>query len=236
MAGTLNGSPLDDMRIECGTPDVPANTPTLSIMGWGRPTSPFDTKRLMSKATATSDTGHTWMLSLNSSGNVWRSRIHAGGSTTTVSAGAITGDEWQHAACLYDGTNDINYIDGPPSAGSGANSGDVEVDAAAEYWIGSQPPNTGADEVFDGDIEDVRVYARNVSENELECIIISNGHDGCVHEMILRHPLNDNSSGNIGSGADRARGLGSLQQDGIGINTPNWTVGANVMAPRRRYR
>ncbi len=234
MAAGLSGLGATADRVECGTPDVPASTGALTILGWGNPADRDNTRRLFSKATATDPSAHTWMLSTDNSSNL-RSRINAGGTTTTLGAGSLSLD-WQHLACIYDGTNQTNYVDAV-SAGSGANSGDVEVDATAEYWIGNQPPTgTTTNNLWDGTIEDVRIYARDISEAELQCIFISNGHDGIVHEMILRHPLNDNTSGTIGSGADRARGIGSLQQDGIGVNSPTWEVGENIMAPRRRYR
>ncbi len=234
MAATFSGNAVTDDRIEVGTPDVPGGTGDFTIMGWFKPGSTFGTKRIASKAVGASDENHTWMLSLNSSGNVLRSRLNAGGSTTTVSAGALTADVWQHGAMIYDSVDDLNYLDGPPNAGSAANSGNVEIDATAEYWIGSQPPNDAADEVFDGPIEDVRIYTRELKEEELETILNCNGHDGIVHELILHHRLNDNSSGTIGAGD--AKDTGSLQVNGSGVNGPTWSVGENIMAPRRRYR
>jgi len=236
MAATLSGSGATADRIECGTADVPANTPTFSAMGWGK-TASVTEQRLLSKATGLSADNHTWMVGLiDTPSDLCRTRINAGGSTTTVAAGAVTTGVYAHTAVIYDGTNQTNYTNAV-SQGSAANSGDVEVDASAEYWIGNQPPTgTTSGQIWDGDLEDIRVYARDISVAELECIINSNGHDGIVHEMILRHPLNDNSSGTIGTGATRARGIGSLQQDGDGVNGPTWQVGENIMAPRRRYR
>jgi len=236
MAAGFSGSGTTADRVECGTPDVPANTPTFSMCAWNNPfTGHGDFVRIGSKATGTSANAHIWMLGMSSSTG-YRSRVNAGGSTTTEISGSATLDAWNHFAVVYDGTNQENFVDAV-SAGSGTNSGDVGVNASAEYWIGNQPP-TGTDdtEVWDGTLEDIRVFARNLLNAELVCIVNSNGHDGIVHEMILRHPLNDNSSGTIGSGADRARGIGSLQQDGIGVNSPTWEVGENIMAPRRRYR
>ncbi len=187
----------------------------------------------MSKASGTGGADHTWMLDMVS-GSQQRSRVKAGGSTTTLTSGGATPlNTWRHFACIYDGTNQRNFAQAV-FLGQAANSGDIEVDATKEYWIGNQPP-TG-DATWDGDVEDVRVYARDIAVAELETIFVSNGHDGIVHEMILRHPLNDNTTGTINATTTRARGIGSLQQDGDGVNGPTWSVGANVMAPRRRYR
>lgn len=234
MSAGFSGSGTTADRVECGTPDVPSSTGSLTVMGWNLPnTGHGDFVRMASKATGASANAHTWMAGMNTS-TAYRSRVNAGGTSTTLIAGTATQDAWNHLAVIYDGTNQINYVDAA-SAGSAGNTGDVEVDASAQYWIGNQPP-TGTDdtEVWDGDIEDVRVYARDISVPELETIFNSNGHDGIVFEMILRHPLNDNSSGTIGTGD--AHDLGSLQVDGDGVNSPTWGVGANIMAPRRRYR
>ena len=232
MAAGFSGSGTTADRIEAGTPDVPASTGALSIMAWGKPNS-IAFKRYMSKAADTGPNDHTWMLS-GGTGSVLRSRINAGGSTTTVSAGAIVTSSYRHGAAIYDGTDQTNYVNAV-SGGSGTNSGDIDVDATMEYWIGNQPPTgTTGTEVWDGDLEDVRIYARELSLAELETIFNSNGHDGIVHSMILRHPLNDNSSGTIGTG--EAHDLGSLQVDGDGVNSPTWEVGENIAAPRRRYR
>lgn len=186
----------------------------------------------MAKASGIAGDDHTWMLDMVNVGQQ-RSRIKAGGTTTTVTTGGAGPlDAWKYFACIYDGVNDRNFIDAVFLT-EAANSGDIEVDATKEYWIGNQPPSGGT-ETWDGDIEDVRVYARDISEAELETIFNSNGHDGIVHAMILRHPLNDNSSGSIGTG--EAHDLGSLQVDGDGVNGPTWTEGDNILAPRRRYR
>lgn len=229
MAANFSGNDGTNDRIECGTPDVPASTPKLTLMAWRKPAASGD--RVMSKADGAAGVDHTWMLDVVTDSQQ-RSRVKAGGSTTTVTSGGVSPfGVWKHFACIYDGVNQKNY-GGAALLDSAANSGDIEVDATKEYWIGNQPP-TGAN-TFDGPIEDVRVYSRELSVAELETIFNSNGHDGIVDGLILRHPLNDNSSGAIGAGD--AKDLGSLRVNGSGVNAPTWALGENIMAPRRRYR
>ena len=69
--------------------------------------------RFLSKASGTAAANHDWMLGqVNSSGQKWRVRFAAGGTTDTfVGSSTMNAGQWYLAICDYDGTNVHLMID-----------------------------------------------------------------------------------------------------------------------------
>ena len=103
------------------------------------------------------------MLSSIGSGNTvqLRFRLRAGGATTTLAGGALTTNAWTHVAATYDGADMRLYIDGKEVA-KAAKTGNLDTDNKVAVWIGDQPPAGGGP--FDGLIDDVRLFARALSQ------------------------------------------------------------------------
>jgi len=87
--------------------------------------------------------------------------VTAVGSTTSPLSGKY--NSWHHVDCVYDGANVSIYLDGV-SVASAAKTGVVGSGSTA-MTIGN---NVAGDRTFNGKIDDVRVYNRALSVNEIE--------------------------------------------------------------------
>jgi len=124
--------------------------------------------RLVSKATGTSAGAHWWMLS--GSGTQLRVRLKLDGTTTTQTSdtGYMAETAWIYTSMVYDGSNIIYYKNGASFGASDSASGDVSVDNTVQAWAAANP--TGADNPFDGLIDEVRITndARTAAEIKFE--------------------------------------------------------------------
>ncbi len=77
---------------------------------------------------------------------------------------ALTYHQWQHVAVAYDGSNAFFYVNGEPS-GSGPPMVPITANALS-IAIGSWT-SSGAAKIFDGYIDEVAIYNRALSEQEI---------------------------------------------------------------------
>ena len=127
--------------------------------------------RIVSKASGGAANDHVFMLGTIRSGanTVLRARVRVGGDTTTLIAdtGALSTDEWYHAALVYDGSTLKLYLNAQ-EVGSTALSGPVDQASGISVSVGAQP---AGDKNFDGNIDDVRILQRAYSEAELQSLV-----------------------------------------------------------------
>ncbi|MFG0316457.1 MAG: LamG-like jellyroll fold domain-containing protein, partial [Planctomycetota bacterium JB042] len=125
--------------------------------------------RILSKATGVQDDEHHWMLSTIAAGGGYRLRwrLKAGGSTSTLiaSAGDLVPGVWTHVAAVYDGQTMTLYRDAVP-VGVLPKQGALATDPTVGVAIGNQPPGAGA-RPFDGRIDELRIYSRALSPEEV---------------------------------------------------------------------
>ncbi|MDD5464429.1 MAG: LamG domain-containing protein, partial [Candidatus Moranbacteria bacterium] len=88
--------------------------------------------------------------------------IGAVAAVTTTNPFVGKFNSWHHVDCVYDGVNISIYLDGV-SVASAPKTGAVATGAAA-FTIGN---NVAGDRTFDGKIDDVRLYNRALSTNEI---------------------------------------------------------------------
>jgi hypothetical protein len=163
----------NDDRVELGDLDVTDGT-GIAIAFWFR-ADDFDQgfARFVSKATGFNEQEHYWMVSTvggEGGGGALRFRLRAGGSTTTLASqgGVITAGRWYHAAATYDGSRMRIYRDGQLVA-EGPKTGTVNVNPEVPAALGNQPLGAG-DAPFDGLLDDVRIYNRALSLEEVEAL------------------------------------------------------------------
>lgn len=143
----------------------------LTLAAWIKPDDFGESDaRIISKATGTAEQDHVWMLSTYaiSGGIGLRFRLETGTNTTTLiaSSGVLTAGQWAHVAATYDGTTMRLYLNGV-LVGSTAKTGAV-ASSAADAWIGDNPPGGGR--AFDGLIDEVRIYSRALTQEELAAL------------------------------------------------------------------
>lgn len=166
--GALRFDGVDD-RIAVGTPDVAGTE--LTLTAWFRADDfGVSDARILSKATGVAEQDHYWMLSTiqSQSGPRLRFRLKAGGSTTTlISQGPrLSAGEWIFVAAVYDGERMRLYLDGE-EVGSTAKAGMLATSPSVPAAIGNQP---AGDRPFDGLIDEVRIYSRALTRDELTIV------------------------------------------------------------------
>jgi hypothetical protein len=122
--------------------------------------------RLVSKATSSAEQAHTWMVStINSGGIKLRFRLKTAGTTHTLiaTAGGLVAGEWIHVAAVYDGTTMTLFQDGVP-VGSMSKTGSITEAPSVDVSIGRNPDGYGA---FDGRLDEVRIYDRALTQEEI---------------------------------------------------------------------
>ena len=108
----------------------------------------------------------TWRLSRVADSNHVRMYNSGMSPTNLYGDNNIQDNQWHHVAGVYDGSTRRLYIDGEldatdPETGSLTNT-------TYEIWIGSNPPN--AHRVWNGRIDDVKIYDRGMSWEEIRDI------------------------------------------------------------------
>ena len=113
--------------------------------------------------------GYAWRLRGGSSGNAAFQVMNTSPVSAATGTWPVDDGTWHHVAGAYDGTEYKLYIDGRTNV-SVASSGELKGDATAYYaCIGAHYKRSdGAPKMFfDGLIDDVRIYDRVLSEEEI---------------------------------------------------------------------
>lgn len=167
-SGALRFNGAGDV-VQLGAPDVSGNE--LTMTGWIR-ADDFDVSdgRILSKASGVLGEEHFWMLSTFREGGLdrLRFRIRTNGTTSTLvaSGAALRPDEWIFVAATYDGQTMRLYQDGE-LVGSKAKTGAIATSPAVPAAIGNQPDGSRS---FDGLIDEVRLYSRALSPEDLSLV------------------------------------------------------------------
>ena len=169
-------------RVALGNLDVEGRG--ISLMCWAYAPNldtPGNDPRMISKATGGAADAHWWLLSSSRVGGlkVLRFRLLTtdGQVTTTHVAGPegeIPLDEWFHAIAMWDGT-DMRLFKNGVEVSSMAKGGDaVATDASVGAAFGNQP--VGAeDRPWDGILDDVRIYSRALTQEEIDEVLLGAG-------------------------------------------------------------
>jgi hypothetical protein len=159
-------------RVEVGTFSVSGSA--LTVLAWVRSENLANCPgnhdcRILSRANGSAEQDHDVMLSTIVSGGVTRLRfrLKTAGNTATLiaSSGNLEANTWFHAAAVYDGVQMRLYLDGM-LVGSQAHTGLLTVSSGKQTWVGANAP--GAEMPWQGQIDEVQVYRRALSQSELQ--------------------------------------------------------------------
>ncbi len=128
--------------------------------------------RIISKADGASGNDHYWMLSTTRHGGEQRLRFglkcNGGTKKLIADSGDIPLHQWVFAAAVYDGSRMILYQSGR-SVGERNQSGHIRQAPAVTAWIGGNPDGDTS-QPWDGRIDDVVVFTRALSGEEVEAL------------------------------------------------------------------
>ncbi|MHC4346880.1 MAG: LamG domain-containing protein [Planctomycetota bacterium] len=94
--------------------------------------------------------------------------------STVKAPGVFEGGKWHHVAAVYDGAEQLVYVDGKVAGRKTV--GDVKLFTDPNdvpLVIGCRPPNM--DRTFNGVIDDVRIYSKGLSEEDIRKLYVFKG-------------------------------------------------------------
>lgn len=144
-------------------------TTQFTISAWVRPTA---TKLQIIYGKGTAGNTNFYQCALDASGKLLGSVSNAGTGIFPDSTTAIPLNKWTFVTCVYDSTVSANnikfYINGVPDVAIGSNTQTTGVGnvSAVDAVLGNDLINAGR--IFNGSIDDVRVYNRALSALEVK--------------------------------------------------------------------
>jgi hypothetical protein len=117
---------------------------------------------------------------------------------------AVNDGEWHHVLLAWNSSDGAAKIvcDGVLDATGTLDTGDVGAGNAFDGIGRVFNVVTPADSVYlEGDLADVRIYSRILSDSEAETIFASDGHDGIVDGLVSRWTFDDDNENAILTGA-----------------------------------
>jgi len=89
--------------------------------------------------------------------------VWVGGTHYSVDTGPIPTGEWHYVSGAYDGGEMRIYLDGNLKDSNSSMSGDIDA-STTNLGMGGAPDGT---ELFDGEVDEVRIYSRALSAEEI---------------------------------------------------------------------
>lgn len=121
------------------------------------------------------------------------------GMVDSTSTFTMTTGTWYHCAATWDSTSQTTkiYMNGALSSSTSVPGTTISNTASSQFSIGVNigVGNTGATQFLNGLIEDVRVYNRLLSANEILTISSLYGQDYITNNLLIRYMLNEGASG-----------------------------------------
>ena len=144
--------------VTLGVNSLPANNAAQTISLWYRGAPDGNSRNMIAMSNLASGSA----VQLGYRGTNLVAWSYGGG--TLVSLAAPTDSNWHHLAYTYDGTTDSLYLDGALSATATASAHQTATPSAA--YLGTY---NGTDELWNGNLDEVRIYSRAISGYESGC-------------------------------------------------------------------
>lgn len=175
---------------------------------------------LVTKQTA-SNRGFSFQTDDDGSGNTYSKFVIAVDSTVTISSWwpsvPMTHGFMHHIAGQFVPSTAVQiWQDGILESENTTGIPATMYDPPNSFTIGGRPDGTS---VFDGILEDIRVYNRNLSAAEMKTIFACRGHDGIVDGLVSRWLMNEKPNGVVASGPNSVIDIGPNSNHGSPVGT-----------------
>ena len=159
---------VDDGIIVAASPelDVGSTTDRVTLSAWVYPRSlTSNARKIISHGDTSTASGYGYRL--DASDTYVRFGFYASGGHLFTYNTPLTLDEWALVTATYDGANVKIYLDGVKVSEQAAV---FDMDARPAYPVRIGTPNSGADtgRVWDGYLDEVRIYDKALSEQEVK--------------------------------------------------------------------
>ena len=157
---------------------VLASPKALTLEAWIRPRVMVRSWwRVVGRATD-NDTGtSSYLLGLSPEGTIYFGLFANEKQTYVTGETAIPVGQWSHIAAVWDGTTMRTYLNGVQQVATAAFAGPLARPPFVEVRLGRGTHI--ADYIFDGDIDEVSMYDRALTDSELAGIVTAGGLGKC---------------------------------------------------------
>jgi hypothetical protein len=153
-------------------------------------------------------------------------RLKTNGSTSTFfedeSFGPVLTEQWYHVGFTYDGAALKIYRNGILTCDD-YKSGTINTSTGIYTCLGANSDNT---RFLDGVLDDVRIYDRCLSPQEITTMYTLKGKDGIKYGLLNHWRLRDHPNGTVATGNDSITDY-TNRQHGTPINNPVYVEGIN---------
>ncbi len=207
MAIDFPGAAGDD--VDCGNPSQLQITGALTVMSWVCVDSTPQNAELVSKQTS-GDRGFSLQTDDDPPSETEGIFIIAKTSSTTMQSGwassPLLEGVWEHICGQFVPSTAVQIwrrgvMENENTTGVPA----TMHDSGNNVTIAGRPDNSSN---FDGKMEDVRIYNRNLSAAEMATIHASRGHDRIIDGLVARWMMNEGAPGASASGANSIKDVG----------------------------
>lgn len=166
--GAVNFDGTDDYVNIPATTGIPTANSAFTMMAWIKPDVHNGAKAIISWGSAAANQSNCLRLAYGEGGGTYQIKHYFWGNDLLTGVSNLSG-AWHHLAVTYDGLNRKLFLDGKQIDSN--IPGAVSV-ASTAIQIGRSVPAGG--EFFDGSIDEVRVYNRPLSANEINLLYVGN--------------------------------------------------------------
>lgn len=200
-------------------------TTAYTVMAWVRSSSSNSEQSIVTKFKAT-ESFSGFLLSLGCCANTGIPSFWVGDLTSSWAQGstAINDGKWHHVAGRLTGTTATIFIDGVVNATVSRNPNIVTT---ADLEIGRR---NDVGNHFPGDIDDVRLYNRALSDSEIESLAKSRSRLLITDGLAGWWKLDNGIDGATASGTSVSDSSGNGNSGAIG-GTPIWRTSNNINYP-----
>lgn len=215
-------------RVDCGNVDL-SSYDTASFSLWAQRESVSTDARLLCSAYG-GGYSQNWCIIMDDDAEPYnlQARIRTDDEQQLQQGDNLIYDDVLYFICMtYDGTNMRLYLDGEVVDTDGL-TGNITNLGTPATTIGTDTSQT-TDRCFDGIIEDVRIYNRALSNDEIRTMYRARGIDNIYHGLLHRWLLAEQTSGTEASGADTVK-------DMVGNNSGTPSLTPTYAESQLKYR
>lgn len=154
------------------------------------------------------------------------------GDVQLESSSFVQTTDLQHILFRWSSGNNIRlWINGIEDTPTAVDSGSGTITDLSTVIIGKGGKDTGSGDSWDGIVEDVRIYSRILSLDEITTLYNSRGIDSILNGIVFRYPFSEESDG---SSFSIAHDIGPNKRDAVASNNPQGS-GSFLRYRRRNY-
>jgi hypothetical protein len=172
----------------------------ITLAAWVNPSN-VTAQRVVSRYVTNSTGNPVWALEVNANNCQFALVNYNGGllglgasySLDTAAGGTVPAGQWTHIAGTFNNANMIAYVNGVQVATTARTQAIFASSTAMS--IGAHYNGTAASSLFDGSMDDVRIYGRALSPNEILSLYTTRGSDMNLLNLIANYQFSNTPVG-----------------------------------------